>query len=29
VTITDWPQLQAEGDFNRAYLHEPEPLTTS
>jgi CRP-like cAMP-binding protein len=26
VTITNWPKLQAEGDFNRAYLHEPEPL---
>lgn len=21
VTITDWPKLQAAGDFNRAYLH--------
>jgi CRP-like cAMP-binding protein len=27
VTITDWSRLQAEGDFNRAYLHEAEPLT--
>lgn len=26
VTIADWSRLQAEGDFNRAYLHEAAPL---
>ncbi len=26
VTITDWPRLQAAGDFNRAYLHQGPAL---
>lgn len=26
VTITDWSALQAAGDFNSAYLHQPTPI---
>jgi hypothetical protein len=28
VTVLDWPKLQAAGDFNSTYLHQPASKTS-